>query len=149
VIEVRRGSLTGDFDLLMINHDAAAGTLRVGLGRSSGPIEGRGSGSVLEMVFRIRPDAPPGRAVINLRENVDQTTTQLNEGRLDLNPDPSNRAGDRLDGAIAVGRPVPVVRPSLHRSKAMMSASVAELIDAVLGGWTADYLPLLTRGRRG
>jgi hypothetical protein len=66
---------------------------------------------VLRITFRIKPNAPRGRAVINLRESVGETTTQLNEGGLDLNPDPSDVAGDVLDGAITVRpgrRPLPV-----------------------------------------
>jgi hypothetical protein len=100
--DVWRGSLTGDFDLFAVNWDREAGTLRVGLGRSAGPIGGRGSGSVLAITFRIRPDAPPGPAVINLRHRLDPVTTQLNEGGLELVPEPSDEAGDVLDGLVAV-----------------------------------------------
>jgi hypothetical protein len=95
--------LTQDFDLFLHHLDASAGTLRVGLARTAGPISG-GRGSVLEIVFRIRSDAPAGRALINLRQNLGVLTTQLNEGGLDLNPDPSNEAGDVLDGIILVGK---------------------------------------------
>jgi ELWxxDGT repeat protein len=99
---VRRGSLTRDFDLFVTNVDPAAGTVRVGLGRTAGPIHGRGTGSGLLLAFRVRDDAPPGRAVINLRQRLGGTATQLNEGGLVLHPAPSDRAGDRLDGLLRV-----------------------------------------------
>ena len=85
-----------------VHHDAGAGTLRVGLGRTAGAVAGRGRGSVVELVWRIRAGAQPGRAVVNLRRSVDGTFTQLNDGGLDLNPDPSNEEGDRLDGTLTV-----------------------------------------------
>jgi hypothetical protein len=100
--DVRRGSLTGDFNVFGVNLDAQAGTIRVGLGRTAGAISGRGSGSVIEITFRVRPNAPPGRAIVNLRKDLGQTQTHLNGGSLDLNPGPSNDAGDALDGAIRV-----------------------------------------------
>ena len=67
VVAVRRGSLTRDFDLFLHNLDPSAGTLRVGLARTAGALAG-GRGSVLEIVFRVRADAPAGRATINLRQ---------------------------------------------------------------------------------
>jgi hypothetical protein len=122
---VRRGRLTGDFDLFLANLDAGAGTLRVGMGRSAGPITGRGGGSVLWLTFRVRSDAPSGRAVINLRHDLGGTSTQLNEGGLDLNPDPSNEAGDALDGQITILR-----RPSERNGQpAQAEAALAALLD--------------------
>ncbi|HXG12217.1 MAG TPA: S8 family serine peptidase [Gemmataceae bacterium] len=100
--DVRRGRLTADFDLFLVNLDNVAGTIRVGLGRSAGPIIGRGAGSVLEVIFRIRTDAPPGRAIVNLHADLAPTRTQLNEGGLVLIPAPRNEAGDVLDGLITV-----------------------------------------------
>jgi hypothetical protein len=105
--DVQRGSLTGDFDLLIVNHDAAAGTIRVGLGRTLGPVSERGGGSVLELRFRVKADAQPGRAVVNLRERLDGTRTLLNEGGLVLGPAPTDHAGDELDGAITIVRGQP------------------------------------------
>lgn len=102
VVSVRRGSLTRDFDLFAVNVDQEAGTIRVGLGRTAGPSTGRGSGSVLQIRFRVRAEASAGTAVINLRKGLGATRTQLNEGGLDLNPDPSDQAGDMLDGLITV-----------------------------------------------
>ncbi|HXG12767.1 MAG TPA: hypothetical protein VNK04_23615, partial [Gemmataceae bacterium] len=120
---------TADFDLFAVNLDRQAGTIRVGLGRSAGPITGRGSGSVLEITFRITRRAPAGRAVINLQHRLGVTTTQLNEGGLDLNPDPSDQAGDALDGVIRVlGR----ARPRLARDLAFAgSGSMALRPEAV------------------
>lgn len=102
VVEVRRGSLTGDFDIFAVNLDGEAGTIRVGLARSAGPVNDRGSGSVVRIVFRIKPKAGPGAAIVNLRQSVNTTTTQLNEGGLVLNPEPRDQAGDVLDGLIAI-----------------------------------------------
>src|SRR5262249_5944433 len=97
VVGIRRGRLTRDFDLFATHVDAAAGSIRVGLGRSAGPIHRRGRGSVLFITFRVKADAPAGAAVINLRQS-----TQLNEGGLTLTPAPSDEAGDVLDGRITV-----------------------------------------------
>jgi hypothetical protein len=102
--DVTRGTLTEDFDLFAVNLDREAGTIRVGLGRSAGAVDGRGSGSVLHLIFQVRADAPAGPAIINLRQGLEQTRTQLNEGGLDLIPDPSDEAGDVLDGQITVLR---------------------------------------------
>jgi hypothetical protein len=132
VIDVQRGSLTADFDLFAVNHNPAAGTIRVGLGRSAGPIEGRDIGSVVEMTFRIRAGALTGATIINLRQNVDTTLTQLNDGGLDLNPDPNNRAGDRLDGLVMV-QPKPLARvvDELFRQYGGGDSDLARLLAAV------------------
>lgn len=111
---VRVGSLTSDFDLFLPNVDAAAGTIRIVMARTLGTITGRGSGSVVRITFRVRDDAPAGRAIVNLRQSVAGVTTQLNEGGLDLNPDPTDAAGDVLDGRITVVRPRPVIRDVVH-----------------------------------
>jgi hypothetical protein len=102
LVALRRGRLTRDFDLFAVHRDAEAGALRVGLGRSAGPVGDRGGGSVLLLTFRVRADAPAGTAVINLRQRLGQTVTQVNEGTFDLNPDPSDAAGDALDGLIRI-----------------------------------------------
>jgi hypothetical protein len=118
LVNVKRGSLTADFDIFVVNHDAQAGTVRIVLARTAGRIFGRGSGSVAQLTFRVRDDAPAGRTIINLRQNLGSTTTQLNEGGLDLNPDPSNRAGDVLDGWVMI----------LPRRRRLL-----EMLDRVLG----------------
>lgn len=110
--DIRRGDLTSDFDLFFANHNAETGTLRVGLGRTAGPISGQGSGNVLEITFRIRRDAPSGKAVINLLEQLSPTITQLNEGGLVLNPAPSDEAGDVLDGLVTIP---PTSAPRIER----------------------------------
>lgn len=104
--DVQRGDLTEDFDLFGVNLDQEAGTIRVGLARTAGPISGRGKGSVLMISFRIWKDAPPGSTIINLRHGIGHAATQLNEGGLDLIPDPSNEEGDELDGAILIHKPI-------------------------------------------
>jgi hypothetical protein len=108
---VRRGSLTGDFDLFGVNLDNETGTIRVGLGRTAGPLAGRGSGSVLQITFHVKRSAPRGATIINLRQNINQTLTALNDGGLDLVPDPSNRAGDALDGRLLIVRRLPPPPP--------------------------------------
>jgi hypothetical protein len=102
VLAVERGSLIADFDLVGINLDREAGTIQAGIARTAGPIQDRGGGSVLLLTFRVRDDAPPGTALINLRRGLGLLTTQLNEGGLDLIPDPSDEAGDVLDGWITL-----------------------------------------------
>jgi hypothetical protein len=63
--------------------------------------------------------------------------TQLNEGGLMLNPAPRDRAGDVLDGVIAIRRP------------ARATAPPAELVDAVFAGWTpGEFLAQARRRRR-
>jgi hypothetical protein len=111
VVSVRRGSLTRDFDLFAQNVDGEAGTLRVGLGRSAGPVQGRGAGSLVVVTFRIRTDAPARAVVLNLRRSLGQTVTQVNEGNFDLNPDPSDAVGDALDGLIRI---LPPAKRSRH-----------------------------------
>jgi hypothetical protein len=110
--DIRPGTLTADFDLFQAHLDPAAGTIRVGL--ASLDVDGlqeRGTGSVLEITFRIRADAPAGAAIVNLLHDLAPTTTQLNEGGLVLGPEPSNAAGDVLDGVITVqGAAVPTVQ---------------------------------------
>jgi hypothetical protein len=100
--DVRPGSLTADFDLFAVHLDRLNETVRVGLGRSAGPVRGRGAGSVLQITFRIRDTAPLGAAILNLRHDLFPTQTLLNEGGLRLTPAPSNAAGDVLDGLITV-----------------------------------------------
>jgi hypothetical protein len=128
IVEVRRGSLTADFDLFLVNLDSAAGTIRVGLGRTLDPIEGRGQGSVVEVIVRILPDAAPGRTVVNLRAGVGATTTQLNEGRLDLNPDPTDAEHDAVDGVIRIRSAAPVRTASAERFTSMAGSLLGVLL---------------------
>jgi hypothetical protein len=100
--DVRRGSLLGDFDLFLANPVQSAGTIRVAFGRTAGPISARGAGSVIQIVFHVKPDAPPGPAVINLRHDVATTVTQLNDGGLTLTPAPTNADTDSVDGRVTV-----------------------------------------------
>jgi hypothetical protein len=121
VVAVRRGRLTRDFDLFAVQRDNEAGTLTVALGHRAGPVSERGAGSLLQILVRIRPDAPAGPTVINLRQRLGTATTQLNEGGLDLNPDPSDEAGDPLDGRL-------VVRPQLRDRFFVSGSDVANLL---------------------
>lgn len=101
LLSVARGSLTTDFALFDANINAAAGTVIIG-GSSLEPLPARAPGSVALLTFRIKPDAPYGPIVLNLRQDLNGVSTALNEGGLDLIPDPSNTAGDILDGLITV-----------------------------------------------
>lgn len=143
LVGVQRGSLTSDFELLLVNADPTSGTVRVGLSRSAGPIGDRGPGSVVQLTFRIRPDASPGQAIVNLRESLNGTTTALNEGGLDLNPDPSDRVGDVLDGAITVLRPRrlgDVVRDLVFAAVSEPSRA-SDVVRAFLSGRRGDIAP--------
>lgn len=134
VVDVQRGSLTGDFDLFATSQDSRDGTIRAGLGRWEGPLFGRGSGSVLTITFRVRAGAPAGRAAINLLHGLGPLTTQLNEGGLDLIPDPSDEEGDVLDGLIVVlgdhSKTFPVQSNGLGRNQ-VKGTSRIDLTDAV------------------
>lgn len=133
---VQRGSLTDDFDLLIVNHDAAAGTLRIGLSRTAGPISEEGPGSVVLLTFRIKAEAPAGRAIINLRQSLGGTQTALSEGALELNPAPRDRAGDVLDGVITVlprrPRLVDVVRDLVFAVREQLQPQTTDVVTAVL-----------------
>ena len=102
VVSVARGSLTRDFDTFAVNVDNEAGSLQLGLNRSAGGLSGRGAGSLVRITFRIKAGAPAGAAVVNLRQNLGSTTTQLNEGDFVLNPAPTNAADDPVDGLVRV-----------------------------------------------
>jgi ELWxxDGT repeat protein len=126
---VRRGTLTGDFNLFAVHVDAEAGTIRIGLGRSAGGITGRGGGSLVLITFRVRADAPAGAAVINLRHDLGAMTTLLNEGGLVLNPEPSNAEGDPLDGLITVLGPGAPAEKPLAEPDSVLAAVAALLGD--------------------
>ncbi|HXG09537.1 MAG TPA: Calx-beta domain-containing protein, partial [Gemmataceae bacterium] len=75
---VQKGTLTSDFDVFLANTNPAPsasppipGAIRVGLGRTAGPITGRGAGSILQINFRVRAGAVDGPAFINLMEKID------------------------------------------------------------------------------
>lgn len=111
--DVRPGTLFPKPDVFIPNLNRTAGELRVGVVKLP-PTGAAGvtaaGGSLIEITFRIRADAPAGPAIINLRNDLGGTSTLLNEGGLVLNPPLSNAAGDELDGLITVlGSSVPKV----------------------------------------
>jgi hypothetical protein len=140
--DIQRGSITNDFDLFQVNLDNTAGTIRVALGRTAGPISGRGSGSLLTIGFRIKPAAPPGGTIINLRQDLAPTTTQLNEGGLVLNPAPSNTAGDALDGLITITPGGMNHPPVLQPISDLMIPSTQQVVTVALMGSDPDGDPL-------
>jgi hypothetical protein len=75
----------------------------------------------LEITFRVRADAPPGPAIINLRQQLAPSRTLLNEGGLLLTPAPRDVAGDVLDGVIKVQ-----VDPLVTREHVRINGRVAE-----------------------
>jgi hypothetical protein len=100
--DVTRGTLTADFDLFLANVQDKEGTIRAGMGRSKGPIKGRGAGSLLKISFHIKANAPAGPAIINLQKKIAPTVTGLNDGNIPLVPPPEDKAGDPCDGVITV-----------------------------------------------
>src|SRR5207245_2869269 len=91
--------------------DSGAGTIKVSESRTAGPITGQGSGSVLTITFHVRPTPPPGGAVVNLRERLTDTLTQLhgtdpanpvNDYYFVLQPAPTDAPTDSVDGLVTV-----------------------------------------------
>jgi hypothetical protein len=96
LLEVGRGSVTGDFQWYLTRR--GEGELYVDMSRLTAL--GAGSGSLLELTFRVAPDAQPG--VVDL----DLSWVSLNEGRLTLTPLPVP-GPDGSDGQVRiVGEPL-------------------------------------------
>ena len=117
--DVLRGSLTETFDSFTVNLDRAAGIICISGYRTAGPLGGFAGGSVAVIDFTVRDNAPAGPAIINLMQNVGTTWSLLggtdaqgNDFLFDLQPRPSNAAGDPLDGVINV-TPAVLHAPSL------------------------------------
>ena len=95
LLAVRAGTVTGGATLLTspIDPTTAAGALTVGLALTTP--HGPGSGSLLEMDLRIKPNAPGGPTSLDLK------SVSLNEGGLVVTPTPV--AGlDQTDGVITI-----------------------------------------------
>ncbi|MCC7082436.1 MAG: tandem-95 repeat protein, partial [Burkholderiales bacterium] len=102
LVGIARGSMTGDFQWYVERQ--SAGELYVDLSRLSA-LTG-GSGSLLELSFRVAADATP-RVV-----DLDLAWVKLNEGRLTLNPLP--RPGrDGADGQVTIEALAPAPQPDL------------------------------------
>jgi hypothetical protein len=97
LVGVGRGSVTGDFQWVIQRQ--SAGELYVDMSRLVRL--GAGSGSLLELTFRVSAEAQPGTV------DLDLTWVSLNEGRLTLTPRP--QAGkDGSDGEVRIaGAEVP------------------------------------------
>ncbi|MCC7081093.1 MAG: right-handed parallel beta-helix repeat-containing protein [Burkholderiales bacterium] len=111
LLDVGRGSVSGDFHWLVQRR--GEGELYVDMSRLSAL--GAGSGSLLELRFRVAADAQSGVA------DLDLAWVSLNEGRLTLNPLPQP-GPDAADGlvtieaavvALAKGTPVVAATPEL------------------------------------
>ena len=116
--DVQRGSLTGAFDNFTVTIDAVAGIIRIEGYHTAGPLDGLGSGSVAMIDFHVKANAPAGAAFVNLLQNAGPTWTlaagtdgQGNEFLFDLEPRPSNAAGNVLDGSINVTVPAVTSEP--------------------------------------
>ena len=103
LVDIGRGSVSGDFQWYLQRR--GEGEMYVDMSRLQALTAG--SGSLLELKFRVRADAKPG--VVDL----DLSWVSLNEGRLTLNPQP--RAGrDGADGQVRIEALAPAVaKPGL------------------------------------
>ena len=154
--DVVRGSLTRTFDNFTVNIDRAAGIIYISGYRSAGPLAGFGGGSLALITFHIKDNAPAGAAVINLLENAGSAWTALggtdgqgNDFLFDLQPRPSNAAGDALDGRIDVLSPVAagVLEPVLGDEQAPCTDQRGDLLWLQMGNETdAGTLSILTSG---
>ncbi|MBE2260556.1 MAG: cadherin-like domain-containing protein, partial [Rhodobacteraceae bacterium] len=96
LVEVRRGSLTGDFGWFVSGQQAG----RVTVDMSRLDALPAGSGTLLDIDLRIKADAAPGVSMIDLQY------ARLNDGRLTLGVAP--QAGvDPTDGRITIAGKVP------------------------------------------
>jgi VCBS repeat-containing protein len=102
LVEVRRGSLSGDFGWFITGQEA--GRIRVDMTRLNA-LQG-GSGTLLDIDLRIKPDALPGVTAVDLQY------ARLNDGRLTLGVLPQVGA-DASDGRITIlGKTLEPVPPS-------------------------------------
>ena len=137
--DVVRGSLTQSFDNFTVNIDRAAGIIYISGYRglvSGGVVSGEWSGGSLALItFHVKPDAPAGPAIINLLENAGSARTALggtdargNDFLFDLEPRPSNVAGDALDGRINV-------LPANQEETGFLATPITKIIDNL--GWAS------------
>ena len=133
--DVLRGSLTQNFDNFTVNIDRAAGIIYISGYRSAGPLAGFGGGSLALITFHVKDNAPAGPAIINLLENAGSVRTALggtdaqgNDFLFDLEPRPSNAAGDALDGRINV-------LPANQEETGFLATPVTQNIDDL--GWAS------------
>ncbi|MBP6853603.1 MAG: hypothetical protein KA164_18545, partial [Rhodoferax sp.] len=95
LVQVRRGALTGEFGWFVVGQSPG----RINIDMSNLDALQGGTGTVLNVDLRIRPDAAHGEAWIDLQY------ARLNDGRLTLNTDPQV-GPDINDGLVTVGAPV-------------------------------------------
>ena len=107
--DVEKGSLTTGFDSFTVRVDQQAGIIYISGYGTDGPLMGQGAGSVANISFQVKDNAPAGAAFINLMASSGTARTALsgvdalgNPFLFDLEPRPSNAAGDALDGRIDV-----------------------------------------------
>jgi hypothetical protein len=91
VVAIHKGTLTGAFEWLVRRDEP--GILNIGVAGSK-PLSG-GTGSLVEVEFRVKPNATPGR------QSIDLQWAELNEGALTLNPAPVPGA-DRTDAQLQI-----------------------------------------------
>jgi hypothetical protein len=146
LISVRPGSLTDGFEFVVQRQEA--GLLYVDMA-SMQALPG-GTGSLIQVDFRIKPEAKPGPTALDLQ------WVSLNEGGLTLNPAPEPGL-DSTDGQVLI-QAAPSARPAVVSStaaklqaltleqqrirpvaQAERSIPAAPVID-----WTASAQPVLT-----
>jgi hypothetical protein len=150
VIDVRRGSLTSEFEYLIRRDEP--GILHIDMAALRALQAG--TGSLVEVDLRIKPQAAAGLQLIDLQ------WTSLNDGGLTLNPAPQPGA-DQTDGSIRVQAPV---APQVTTRKAAASAlpalaleqqAAASRVPAATGSgqtpvvdWTASVKPVFATPAR-
>ncbi len=120
LVDVRRGSLTGDFTNYVENRQA--GSLTVDMSRLE-KLAG-GSGTLLELDYRVA-------AYAQGTFELDLQWVQLNQTRLTLNPAPQVGA-DSTDGAVRVNLPdelVAFIHPVALDSTVTSNVAVSTMID--------------------
>ena len=136
LLAVNRGSMTGDFQWYIARH--GEGELYVDMSRLHA-LAG-GTGSLLELRFRIAADAQPGVA------DLDLTWVSLNEGRLTLTPLPQP-GPDAADGLLTIEGDAPAVpvvsdaAPVVSDAASVVSNAAPVVSDAAS---TSDAAPVQT-----
>jgi hypothetical protein len=119
LIAVRQGTLTGEFEFVIKRQEP--GLLYVDMA-SVTKLAG-GTGSVLDLDFRIRADAAPGPTPIDLQ------WVSLNEGELTLSPAPVP-GPDATDGRV-------LIEPAAYAAPPLATAQPATQPASVLAALTA------------
>ncbi len=116
VVGVQPGSVASDF-WLDWRADSATGTLVIitAARRDMLTLASGTDGTLALIELKVKPDAQPGRTVLNLLADgtfgTRHVTTRLNEGVLTLVPAPTNATDDPGDGVITIRAAEPTRQP--------------------------------------